>query len=148
MLNQTLRQLFEREFDRLEHELKSYNDPADIWKKAKGINNSAGNLSLHLAGNLRHFIGAILGDTGYKRDREFEFNGTVSVEELLERNRLAKNEVLTTLQHIDQKSLDAMYPLDVLGKEMSTAFFLTHLYGHFNYHLGQINYHRRLLSQT
>lgn len=148
MLNQTLRQLFEREFGRLEHEIKSYPDPSDIWKKAEGINNSAGNLSLHLAGNLRYFIGAILGNTGYIRDRDFEFNGMVSFEELLEQNRLAQKEVSTTLQNITQDTLDMVYPVNVLGKEMTTAYFLTHLYGHFNYHLGQINYHRRLLSKS
>ena len=147
MLSQTLIQLYERDFERLNTELKSYDDPSDIWKKAEGISNSAGNLSLHLAGNLRHFIGSVLGDTGYQRDREFEFNGTVSFEELLERNRSAKDEVLTTLKTIRQEVLESTYPIQVLDKDLNTAFFLTHLYGHFNYHLGQINYHRRLLSK-
>ncbi len=146
MLNQTLISLFERDFDRLNTELNAYKSKENIWEKAPGILNSAGNLSLHLADNLHHFIGAVLGKSDYIRDREFEFGGTVNLEELLERNEAAKTIVIDTLQNLTEDDFSINYPIQVFGKEMTTEFFMSHLYGHFNYHLGQINYHRRLLD--
>ena len=148
MLSQSLISLFERDFDRLNSELNAYKNKESIWEKAPGILNSAGNLSLHLAGNLHHFIGTVLGNSGYVRDREFEFGGTVGFDELLERNETAKTVVVDTLQNLTEEELSKNYPISVFREEMTTEFFLSHLYGHFNYHLGQINYHRRLLDTS
>lgn len=148
MLNQSLISLFERDIDHLNTELNAYKNKEIIWQKAPGILNSAGNLSLHLAGNLHHFIGAVLGKSDYVRDREFEFGGTVPFEELPKRNTAAKTVVIDTLQNLAEEELSKNYPIPVFGEEMTTEFFLSHLYGHFNYHLGQINYHRRLLDKA
>ena len=51
-----------------------YKNEEDVWKIKEGISNSAGNLTLHLLGNLNHFIGATLGNTGYVRERDKEFS--------------------------------------------------------------------------
>jgi uncharacterized damage-inducible protein DinB len=55
--------------------------------------------------------------------------------------------VLTALQQISNETLNSIYPSNVFGYEMTTEYFLVHLYGHLDYHLGQINYHRRLLNK-
>ncbi len=141
-----LKALFERDLDRLKIELNSYESEEDLWKIAGDIKNSAGNLILHICGNLKHFVGATLAKNGYERDREFEFSGTVTKEELTN-NITETNEVLGAF--FDAVSVDDMsdpYPLQPFGYPMTKSHFLLHLYGHLNWHLGQINYHRRLLE--
>lgn len=146
MLHNSLIKLFERDFDTLIKEIESYVHEESIWKKTDGINNSAGNLSLHLAGNLRHFLGHILGGSEYQRDRIFEFEGRVPREELLREIKLAKQEVTESLSQLTDQVLQKDFPLQVFGEPIKTEMFILHLYGHFQYHLGQINYHRRILG--
>ncbi|MFV1885401.1 MAG: DinB family protein [Balneola sp.] len=146
MLTQTLSELFERDIQKAKAEIEAYSSEEAIWKKADGINNSAGNLSLHLSGNLQHFFGAILGGSEYVRDREFEFNGKVTRQELLDELDAAVISVKETLAQMNDEDLNKDYPIELFGGPMKTEWFLVHLYSHFTYHLGQINYHRRLLS--
>ncbi len=140
-------QLFERDLERLVSEVKSYKQEADLWLLPDGINNTGGNLCLHLAGNLQHFIGHVLGNSGFVRNRESEFGDkNIETSTLLKEIETTKEAVSKTLAAITPEQLAATYPIEVLGKPMSTTFFLIHLYGHLNYHLGQVNYHRRLLA--
>ena len=139
--------LFERDLDKLAEEVKSYSDEKQIWQVKGEIKNSAGNICLHLVGNLNHFFGAIIGKTGYVRNRETEFSiKDISATELVNEIQYAKNVVIKTLNNISDKDIEAIYPVQVFGAPMSTGHFILHLYGHLNYHLGQINYHRRLIS--
>lgn len=147
MNTETLTQLFARDFETLESEIFAYSTEENLWIKEPGINNSAGNLGLHLAGNLAHFLGAILNNSGYIRDREFEFNGKVDRDELINRIRDSRKTVRETLDNLTPEDFSKTYPLEPFGFEMSTEYFLIHLYSHFSYHLGQINYHRRLLDK-
>lgn len=147
MNTETLTQLFARDFETLESEIFAYSTEENLWIKEPGINNSAGNLGLHLAGNLAHFLGAILNNSGYIRDREFEFNGKVDHDELINRIRDSRKTVRETLDNLTPEDFSKTYPLQPFGFEMSTEYFLIHLYSHFSYHLGQINYHRRLLDK-
>ena len=147
MLRKVLTELFERDLDKLKIELQEYHVEADIWKVSEGISNSAGNLCLHLNGNLKHFFGAVLGSSGYVRDRDAEFaNKDVSRSEMIADIDATKNVVLSTLAELTDVDLGKPYPIEVFGHPMTTAFFLTHLATHLDYHLGQINYHRRLLA--
>ena len=147
MLRETLLQVYERDLSKLRDELGLYTNEADLWKTDGEIANSAGNLALHLIGNLRHFFGAVLGDTGYVRDRDNEFSdGGVSREELLAGIDQAAADVKSTLEKLTDEDLKQTYPIDVFGHLMTTEYFLIHLATHLNYHLGQINYHRRLLG--
>lgn len=147
MNTETLTQLFARDFETLESEIFAYSTEENLWIKEPGINNSAGNLGLHLAGNLAHFLGAVLNNSGYIRDREFEFNGKVDRDELINRIRDSRRTVRETLDNLTPEDFSKTYPLQPFGFEMSTEYFLIHLYSHFSYHLGQINYHRRLLDK-
>jgi len=147
MLRKVLAELYERDLDKLRTEIASYENESDLWKTDEGISNSAGNLCLHLTGNLKHFFGAVLGETGYVRDRDAEFvDKDVPRSEMLADIDATKNVVLSTLASVTEEDLNKPYPLEVFGRPMTVGYFLTHLATHFNYHLGQINYHRRLLS--
>ncbi len=147
MLNEILIQLFSRDLAKLKDEVAAYSNEARLWEIGGEIPNSGGNLTLHLVGNLRHFFGAVLGGTGYVRDRESEFSSKgVPRTELLAGIDAAREEVIATLGKLDEAAFAAIYPIEVFGEPMTTAFFLTHLAAHFSYHLGQINYHRRLLD--
>ncbi len=147
MLRKVLAELYERDLDKLRTEIASYENESGLWKTDEGISNSAGNLCLHLTGNLKHFFGAVLGETGYVRDRDAEFaDKDVPRSEMLADIDATKNVVLSTLASVTEEDLNKPYPLEVFGRPMTVGYFLTHLATHFNYHLGQINYHRRLLS--
>lgn len=138
--------LFERDIQRLHDEITAYEAENLLWELRPNIGNSAGNLALHVCGNLNHFIGATLGDSGYVRDRDSEFTMKhVPKQELLEKIASAKNVVLQTLLQLQDEDLHKTYPLEFAGKPLSTGELLLQLLGHLNYHLGQINYHRRML---
>ena len=147
MLTDILIELYERDLGRLKAEIEQYADEADLWKTSGEITNSGGNLTLHLTGNLKHFIGAVLGGSGFVRDRDAEFSSEgVSREKLISDIDATAQVLKSTLEKLTDETLAGIYPIEVFGEPMTTAFFLTHLATHFNYHLGQINYHRRLLS--
>ena len=148
MLQTILSDLYERDLNKLKQEIEQYSDETDLWKKSGDIPNSAGNLCLHLCGNLRHFIGFVLGGSGYVRDRDLEFSdGGIAREELLARIDLTIEEVKAALSKATDETLASDYPIDVFGKgTFKTEWFLVHLATHFTYHLGQHDYHRRLVA--
>lgn len=146
-MKQAFISLFERDLDRLHKEIAAYSSDAALYELRPGITNSAGNLALHLCGNLGHFIGATLGNTGYVRDRDTEFTTReVSVGQLTDLIADTRTMVTKTLEGLSEEQLDAPYPLEPFGYPMTTNYFLLHLSGHLNYHLGQINYLRRLTT--
>jgi uncharacterized damage-inducible protein DinB len=145
MLANILTEIYERDLAKLKAEIEAYANEGDLWKKDGEISNSAGNLALHLAGNLRHFFGSVLGGTGYVRDRDAEFSlGYVPRGQILAEIDAALVDIKAVLANISDEQLAAPYPIEVFGHPMTSGFFLTHLSTHFNYHLGQINYHRRM----
>lgn len=144
---ESLHALYERDLNKLLAEVKAYNKEENLWKVEGEITNPGGNLALHLCGNLRHFIAAMLGGSGYIRQRDDEFNTKdLKKSELIDEIKTTKKVVLETIKGLTNEQLEENYPVNVFGKEMTTIFFLNHLYGHLNYHLGQLNYHRRLLD--
>lgn len=144
-MKQALKGLFERDLTRLYQEIEQYSTEDNLWIIDQNISNSAGNLCLHLLGNLKTYVGNGLGQINYIRDREFEFSGkNIPKTELLSQVNETKGIVLTAIESIDT-SLE-MFPFKIWAEPTSMNFTLIHLYGHFNYHLGQINYHRRLLD--
>ncbi len=145
---QSLQLVFDRDLNRLKTELEAYKNEADMWTIQGIIPNSAGNLFLHLCGNLKHFIGAELGGTGYIRERDREFNDKdVSRADIAQNLDETITVVKETLEKLDPAVLAEDYPKKVFNnKPINTEMFLLHLSGHLTYHLGQINYHRRLLN--
>ncbi|RYU80478.1 DUF1572 family protein [Hymenobacter persicinus] len=147
MLTDSLRLLFRRDLDRLAQELALYQREETIWVVADGIANSSGNLSLHLVGNLNTYIGAALGGVPYTRHRDLEFSRKhVPRAELLAQIEATSRVVDQTLSRLPAEVLAGQYPLRVFEEPMTTEYFLVHLVTHLAYHLGQVNYHRRLLA--
>ena len=147
MLKQTLRSLYRRDLEKLKQEIDSYRDESKIWLTEKNVTNSAGNLCLHLIGNLNAFIGAEIGKSGYVRNRPLEFTAkNVPKTELLKMIDDTLNVVDTILDALNDEKFDEEYPLIVFTEKMTTGYFLVHLTTHLAYHLGQINFHRRLLD--
>jgi len=148
MLNESLKALFKRDLHKLKVEIESYRDERNLWVIEGSIANSAGNLRLHLIGNINGFIGAQIGKTGYIRQRDLEFSlKNVPRAELIEKIEDTVVMVDSVLDTITTKQFEAEYPMQVFGHPMSTEYFLIHLATHLTYHLGQINYHRRLLDK-
>ncbi|KAF2331539.1 DinB family protein [Flavobacterium nitrogenifigens] len=147
MILETLKTLFNRDLNKLKSEIESYQNENSIWTIDKNISNSAGNLCLHLIGNLNTYIGAEIGKTGYIRNRPLEFSlKDIPKSELIQKIEATISVVNNTLDNLTETDLEAIYPQIVFEKEMTTGFFLIHLSTHLAYHLGQIIYHRRLLD--
>jgi uncharacterized damage-inducible protein DinB len=142
-----LKTLFNRDLNKLKLEIESYQNESKIWYVDKNISNSAGNLCLHLIGNLNTYIGAQIGKTNYIRNRELEFTQkNIQQAELIARIDATIAVVNNSLNHLSDNELKQEYPILVFEAKTSTEFLLIHLTTHLGYHLGQINYHRRLLD--
>ncbi len=143
----TLNSLFQRDLNKLIEELKAYDENL-LWTVQDGVLNSGGNLALHLNGNLQHFIGAVLGETGYVRERDKEFSlKNVPVADIMEDVEVTKKVIeATLLKKLDETKLDDIYPVKIRPEEFTVRAFLFHLYGHLSWHLGHINYLRRIVE--
>jgi len=131
-----------RDLDTVAQEVRLYPGDAALWAKVDGLGNPGGNLVLHLAGNLQHFIGAQLGHSGYLRDRDREFKvRDLPRAQVLQEVDAAARAVEATLSTLDPGDLDQP-PATPEGGGRT----LVHLCAHLAYHLGQVNYHRRTIS--
>jgi hypothetical protein len=147
MTIQTLTELFERDLERLKQEINLYKNEDNLWVLKEGISNTAGNLCLHLMGNLNYFIGAVLGKTGYVRHREDEFSlKNIPRQDLILNIDNCRLIVKSALLKLSLADLEKTFPQPVFEKAITTEMMLMHLTTHLTYHLGQINYHRRLLD--
>ena len=144
MLNTVLSDFYERDIRKLVEEVNLFKDEGNLWKTGGSVKNSSGNLVLHIIGNLNHFIGTTLAGTGYVRDRDSEFT----------RKGVSRKDLVAGLEElipivrktVSAANLDAEYPLIFDGAKRSTGYMLVHLLAHLNYHLGQVNYLRRILE--
>lgn len=144
---QEISQLFNRDLERLKIEIELFNAEDKLWQITGSITNPAGNLCLHLIGNLNTYIGQNLGQIHYIRNRDLEFSQKdVPKTTLIREVSQTKIIVADSLNTLTETDLEKLYPEDVLGYSMTTCFFLIHLAAHLSYHLGQINYLRRILS--
>lgn len=140
--------LYEKDINKLIKEISLYENEEDIWELEGAILNTAGNLALHLTGSLNYFIGNILGQTGYVRERDKEFSlKDIPQEKLLEELQKMKEIVVNTLSQLTEEDLQKDFPLEINNQTMSTADTLVFFLAHLNYHLGQVNYHRRIIAE-
>ncbi len=148
-MKQALIELYQRDLNKLKKEISLYNSESNMWITDLEITNSGGNLCLHLIGNLKTFIGAALANSGYIRQRELEFSA----------KDIRRSDMLTEIdetidivtqglnQLSEEQMINSTFPIKIWAHETNMPFTLIHLHSHLNYHLGQINYHRRLLDQ-
>ncbi|MCC3153290.1 DinB family protein [Hymenobacter sp. BT770] len=149
MLVAVLKTLFDRDLNKLSQEIEAYQDENALWRTEPGISNSGGNLCLHLLGNLNTYIGAELGHSGYVRHRDLEFSARdIPRTELLAGIAATRRVVEAALTPLADEQLAAEYPVLVFEARTSVGYMLMHLATHLTYHLGQINYHRRLLDKN
>jgi uncharacterized damage-inducible protein DinB len=147
MIVQTLKTIFKRDLNRLKQEIQLYPNESQIWKIQKGITNSAGNLCLHLVGNLNTYIGNTYGNSNYVRNRELEFSlKDIPRSELIHQIEQTILVVDHALDNLSEKELLMEFPVLVFETTTSNEFMLIHLTTHLTFHLGQINYHRRLVG--
>ena len=147
MVIEILQKIFKRDLEKLKQEIASYRDENNLWTVDKSIANSAGNLCLHLVGNLNAYIGAEIGKTGYVRNRDLEF--TLKNIPRIQLVKMIEDTVVVVedgLWKLNENDLEEEYPLLVFREKTSTGYFLIHMAVHLGYHLGQVNYHRRLLD--
>lgn len=147
VLRDTVLRLLLRDLAALQREVAAYPDDVTLWRVVPGIANSGGTLALHLAGNLRGFIGSVLGGSDYVRDRDREFTATgLSREDVNLELADAEIQVMRALSTLDLARLDLEYPHVLAETRLRTDVFLMHLATHASYHLGQIDYHRRIVT--
>ncbi len=147
MVTDDLRATMVRDLRALSREVTAYPSDESLWQPVPGITNTGGTLALHLTGNLQHFVGAVLGGSSYRRDRDAEFNRRDATRaELAAEVERAIAAVEATLPRLTPAQLEAPFPQEVGGKRLPTARFLTHLASHLAYHLGQLDYHRRMVA--
>ncbi|MES2108838.1 MAG: DUF1572 family protein [Bacteroidota bacterium] len=147
MITATLKSLFNRDLLKLKAEIESYQKEENLWRTDKGIANSAGNLCLHLVGNLNAYIGVGLAKTGYIRQRDLEFSlKDIPKAELIQRIEEVIIVVETGLNNLHDSQMGTDFPIVIWENPTQMLYTLIHLSTHLNYHLGQVNYHRRLLD--
>ncbi len=148
MIREILSTIYARDLQKVIDEIKLYKSDEDLWRIEDGITNSAGNLALHLTGNINHFFGANLGNTGYKRERDNEFSDkNISRDELISKLENTISVLKQTLEKLPEDKLSEDYPEILGGNQHKVLPVIISMLSHLNYHLGQINYHRRLLEK-
>lgn len=148
MLSHSLKSLMVRELRAAQRELDAYPDDASVWRPVPGVPNTGGTLALHLAGNLQHFVGAILGGSGYVRDRDAEFaRRDVPRAELRAGLDAAIAAIERTFGALPEDALTRPYPEPIAKRAVHTTTFALHLLSHLAYHLGQLDTHRRAVAQ-
>lgn len=144
---QELKTIMLRDLAALRQEVEHYPDDAALWRKLPGIANPGGNLALHLAGNLQFFVGGQVGHSAYVRDRDWEFSARdLPRARVLQEIDAAAKAVEDALSAADPAILGREFPVPLGGKRLETGLFLMSLVAHLSYHLGQINYHRRMVG--
>lgn len=147
MFSGWLMEIMENDLSKLKNEINQYENENDLWIVRGDISNSAGNLCLHLLGNLNHFIGHLIGGTGYQRQRDKEFSDkNIPLSELNNRIDALIEVIKKSLPKINDEDMNRTFPDKMGGNKREYGFALIHFSNHFNYHLGQINYHRRIIT--
>lgn len=147
MVTRELADLFARDLTRLVQELRAFPDTDAVWRTFPGITNAAGTLALHLEGNLMEFVARQLGGVAFVRDRPAEFSTRgVALADLIARAERLVETIPPILARVPAETLASRYPDEAMGQGMSVGQFLLHLLAHLSYHLGQIDYLRRMAT--
>jgi hypothetical protein len=147
MQAEIFKEIFSYNIEKLKEELMLFSSEESLWKLQGDIKNAAGNMGLHIAGNLKHFIGATLGNTGYVRQRDKEFSAkNIPREKIINELNEANEIVQKVLPGLTNEQLEKEFPLETFGKGRSVHFVLVQLTAHLSYHLGQVNYLRRMMN--
>jgi len=147
-IQQSIAALLQRDLAGFEREIALFPDDEMLWRTMPGMLNSAGNLALHVAGNLQHFVGAVLGGSAYVRDEDGEFSRrSGSKGEIVEQLQKAAVAVRIVVPNLSDEILQRDFPEVLIpNRRIQTLRFLLHLSAHASFHLGQAGYLRRGLT--
>ena len=146
-LLETLRTMLQRELASVRKSIEAYPDEKSIWAERPGLPNSGGTLALHLAGNLQHYYGALLGETGYVRQRDLEFSRRgVPRKELLAGLDAARLAIDAGMKAVTPERLTDPYPEQLGGHTLTVGEVIFDMESHLAFHLGQLDYHRRVVT--
>lgn len=138
---------YHNSLQQLKNELALFKDEKLLWNTLPGVSNSSGNLTLHLIGNLNHFIGANMNNSGFIRNRENEFSQkNASRKALVDEIDKLTLLIPETLLKKNESWKNEKFPLEFMNETRSNEYILVQMLTHLNYHLGQINYLRRILE--
>ena len=146
-MNNTLANFYERDLRRLIAEVNLFKSEDDLWRTQASIKNSSGNLVLHIIGGLNYLVGAVLAKNGYVRNRDEEFiKKGVERKELVSQLEALILLIKDTLNAFAPGQMEEDYPILFDDAKRTNNYVLTQLLAHLNYHLGQVNYLRRMLE--
>lgn len=138
---------FQKYLENLKKEISLYQNESDLWKLTGDLNNTPANLAMHLCGNLKHNIGAVIGNNGYVRNRDLEFSvKDINKQEILAKIERTTNVILPILEELKAERMAEQFPESSHGEDQTVYDALIRLAFHLAYHVGQINYHRRILT--
>lgn len=146
MITIVLIDLYRREIEKLRNEILSFEADEQLWKHYEG-NTSAGNLCLYITGNLQHYIGSLIGDSGYIRNKEAEMKAkNLSRERLIEEIDNTRDVVINTLEEVSKTDLQKIFQTTEFEEPVTTEYYLIHLLRTVSFCLGQIRFHHQLVS--
>jgi len=149
MLNTILAGFYERDLRQLIEEINLFEKEENLWKTGGSVKNSAGNLALHITGGLNFLIGTTLAHTSYVRNRDLEFTSkAVKRSDLVAGLEQLIPMITKTLQSLTPEEMEGEFPILFDDANNPVQYVLVQLLAHLNYHLGQVNYLRRIIDQT
>jgi hypothetical protein len=121
-------------------------DSDQVWNRGNDVQNSIGNLVLHLSGNVRQWIGSSIGGQPdiRQRDREFAHSSMVDASELLSVLNMTVSGALSILENLPPDRLTEIVPTQ--DGERSVLEVIYQVVGHFQQHTGQIIFETKRLS--
>lgn len=148
MITTVLIDLYSREIERLKTEITAFEADELLWKQPDAQIPAAGNTCLFIAGTLQHFIGNMIGDSGYIRNKEAEMKArNLSRERLIEEVDNTKRVVVDTLEQVTKADLQKVFPTKEFEEDVTTEYYLIHLLKNLSFHIGQIAILRSLVSE-
>jgi uncharacterized damage-inducible protein DinB len=116
----------------------------EIWWRPNSASNSAGNLVLHLCGNVRQWIISGLGGAEDKRerDREFSERGPIPRQALVTQLRRTIRDACRVIARLSEDSLSRKH--EIQGYQVTGLDAAFRVAEHFAYHTGQIIYITKL----
>src|SRR6266436_5728385 len=119
-ITRDLASLFDRDLAKLTQQVDAFPTDEALWQTLPGVTNAAGNLALHIEGNLREFVGRQLGNLPYERKRELEFSSKgLSRTELSKRLAELRGSIPSVIEGLSPAQLEMEYPEVVLGAATS-----------------------------
>ncbi|MGA2713334.1 MAG: DinB family protein [Bryobacteraceae bacterium] len=133
--------------DRIEVCLEKLSED-QIWARGHENENAIGNLTLHLAGNVRQWIVSSLGNNPDRRDRdkEFEARGGFTAAQLREKLRETVESAVAVIQGLTTEQLTRVY--EIQKYRVSGVEVVLHVVEHFAQHTGQIIFAAKMLTGT